>query len=231
MKEVELRYSKITEKFPRELILLQGKGCFWKKCIYCDYFHDVSPTAYELNSSIIEKVTGNPGVLDVINSGSAMELDLKTLNLLIKKVKEKAIKQLWFEAHWAYRNKLKAFADKFKEANVYFRTGIETFNNTLRCSWNKGIEKDVTPEEISKYFKSVCLLVGLPGQSLEDVVKDIEIAKIHFKRFVVSVFVKNSTSIVPNRSLISEFIREIYPKIKNDPSIEILINNTDLGVG
>lgn len=231
IKEVEMRYSKIKTKFPRELILLQGTGCFWKKCKFCDYFHDVSEKIAEVNLPVIEKVTGEFKVLDVINSGSAMELDSETLNAIIHKVKEKNIKELWFEAHWDYRNKLKAFAAKFKEVEVNFRTGVETFNSDLRNSWNKGIPESVTPEEISKYFKSVCLLVGLPEQSLEDVIKDIEIAKKYFKKFVLSIFIKNSTNIIPNKKLIFQFKKELYPKIVDDPSVEILINNTDLGVG
>ena len=72
MKKVEIRYSKIFEKFPREFILLQGSGCFWKKCKFCDYFEDVSEDPFELNSKVIEKITGEFGILDVINSGSAM---------------------------------------------------------------------------------------------------------------------------------------------------------------
>ena len=93
MKEVEKRYSKITEKLPREFVLLQGKGCFWKKCTFCDYFHDVSADPFFTNFSVIKKITGEFGILDVINSGSAMELDENTLNLLIKTVKEKSIKR------------------------------------------------------------------------------------------------------------------------------------------
>lgn len=231
MKEVEVRYSQITEKFPREFILLQGTGCFWKKCIFCDYFHDISQNPFEINSPVIEKITGKFATLDVINSGSAMELDNKTLDALIKKIDEKNINEIWFEVHWAYRHKLKDFSEEFKGRNVNFRAGVETFNGTLRESWNKGIPKDVTPQQIAKYFKSVCLLVGLPGQDLGSVIDDIRIAKKYFKRFVISVFVKNSTKMVPNDSLIKEFMSDIYPKIKNDPQIEILINNTDLRVG
>ena len=76
------RYSLIHDKFPREFVLLQGTGCRWKKCAYCDYFHDVSENPYELNSKELEKVTGHYGVLDVINSGSAMELDKDTITLI-----------------------------------------------------------------------------------------------------------------------------------------------------
>lgn len=231
MKEVTARYSKIIEKFPREFILLQGKGCFWKKCKFCDYFHDVSNNAFETNRSVIEKITGEFGILDVINSGSAMEIDSKTLELLRDKCREKKIKEIWFEVHWAYKDKLKEFADKFEGINVKFRVGIETFDTELRNSWNKGIKEDVTPEQVAKYFQSVCLLVGVKGQKFETIAKDIRLAEKYFERFTVSVFVKNSTDVHPDPILIGRFIKEIYPHIKNNKNIDILINNTDLGVG
>ena len=75
------------------------------------------------------------------------------------------------------------------------------------------------------------MLVGVKGQKFETIKSDIELAKKYFERFTVSVFVKNSTRISPDPVLIGKFIKEIYPKIKNDRQIDILISNTDLGVG
>lgn len=231
MKEVQIRYSEIKDKFPREFILLQGTGCFWKKCAFCDYFHDVSANPFEINKNVISRITGKFGVLDVINSGSAMELDDMSLKFLRQKVKECNVKELWFEVHWAYRNVLKKFSDNFPEVTVKFRTGIETFNPELRNFWNKGIPFQVSPEEVAKYFKSVCILVGTEKQTFESVVSDIKTAKKLFERFMVNVFVPNSTSVKSNPELIKRFIKEIYPKIKDDPQIEISLNITDLGVG
>ncbi len=231
MNQVQKRYSKIKEKFPREFILLQGTGCFWKKCAFCDYYEDVSSEPFELNASVIDKVTGEFGVLDVINSGSAMELDSKTLDALAKKINDCKIKEVWFEVHWAYRNKLKSFSKKFKNSVVKFRTGIETFDPVLRTFWIKGVPESITPEDVAKYFSSVCLLVGTERQSFESVVSDIKIADKYFERFIVSVFVPNSKKIKSNPALINKFMSEVYPEIKDNPTIEILINNTDLGVG
>ena len=84
---------------PREFILLQGTGCRWKKCTFCDYYTDSSEQPYELNKEVLEQVTGEYGVLDVINSGSAMELDADTIEHIKRVVKEKCIHTLWFEAH------------------------------------------------------------------------------------------------------------------------------------
>ncbi len=231
MKEVEIRYSKVKEKFPRELILLQGKGCIWKKCKFCDYFHDVSLDPFQINLPVIEKITGEFGVLDVINSGSAMELDDKTLSMIIKKIKEKNIKEIWLEVHWIYHKNLKKFADKFKGIKVKFRTGVETFNPELRNDWNKGIPANITAKEISHYFQAVCLLVGVEGQTINTIISDIKIACSYFEHVVVSIFVKNSTSILPDSKLINEFMEKVYPQIVNNPKIEVLVNNTDLGVG
>ena len=74
------RYSLISEKFPREFLLLQGKGCRWRRCRFCDYYGDVGEDSVEVNRAVLERVTGEYGVLDIINSGSAMELDEQTLD-------------------------------------------------------------------------------------------------------------------------------------------------------
>ena len=94
MSELE-RYSKIVGKaIVRELILLQGTGCRWGKCTYCDYYLDTSINPFKINKPILDKVTGELGVLDVINSGSCTEFDGNTLEYLKKIVKEKKIKEL-----------------------------------------------------------------------------------------------------------------------------------------
>ena len=69
------RYSVIHKKIPRELVLLQGSGCRWGKCLFCDYHADKSDNPYIINKQVLSKVTGVYGVLDIINSGSAIELD------------------------------------------------------------------------------------------------------------------------------------------------------------
>ncbi len=231
MKPVQVRYSKVKEKFPREFILLQGTGCFWGKCTFCDYHEDVSRKPFEINAPVIDKITGEFGVLEVINSGSAMELDNQTFNMLIKKVNELKIKEVWFEAHWVYRNQLKKFAKNFKNSVVKFRTGIETFDPVLRSFWNKGISESIKPEDVAKYFSGVNLLIGTENQSFESIISDIVIAEKYFERFMINIFMPNSTKIKSNPELVDKFIKEIYPNIKNNPKIEVLLNNTDLGVG
>ena len=225
------RYFLIKEKFPREFILLQGLGCVWKRCTFCDYYNDVSADPFYINKPIIDQVTGQTGVLDVINSGSAMELDNKTLEYLKLKVKEKNIKTLWFEAHWLYRDKLSDFAKNFPNCAVKYRIGVETFDPNLRNTLKKGIPSYVKPEDISKYFNGGCLLVGLEGQTRDIIENDISLALKYFEYFSVNVFNENSTSIKRDENLIKWFLKKVYPSIKDNPKVEILINNTDLGVG
>ena len=225
------RYALISTKMPREFVLLQGIGCRWKKCTFCDYHEDVSEHPFQVNAPILRQVTGQYGVLDVINSGSALELDEDTLSLIKEVVKEKHIHTLWFEAHYMYRKKLADFARQFAPAQVKFRCGVETFDAGLRDSWMKGIPSSVTPEDIARYFQGVCLLCCTQGESKEHIIKDIDIAKKHFEYFSVNVFCNNSTSVKQDKKLAQWFAREVYPKIKDEEGIEVLMENTDLGVG
>ena len=58
------RYSLIHTKMPREFVLLQGMGCKWKKCTFCDYHEDVGENPFEVNEPVLRQVTGEYGVLD-----------------------------------------------------------------------------------------------------------------------------------------------------------------------
>ena len=188
------RYSLITTGMKREFILLQGTGCRWRKCTFCDYYEDVSENPFEINKQVLGNVTGIYGVLDIINSGSCQEYDEETIRLIQKTTVEKNISSLWFESHWMYRNTLESFRKLFPSADVHFRCGAETFNPKLRTSWNKGIAEDVTPEDIRKYFDGVCLLVGIKGQTREDIMKDVEIAERLFDYYSVNLFCPNTLS-------------------------------------
>ena len=225
------RYALIHTKMPREFVLLQGTGCRWKKCTFCDYHDDVSEHPFTINEPVLRQVTGQYGVLDVINSGSALELDEETIALIKEVVKEKQIHTLWFEAHYMYRTKLADFARQFAPVQVKFRCGVETFDAVLRDAWKKGIPSSVTPEDVGKYFQGVCLLCCTQGESKEHIMKDIEIAQTHFEYFSVNVFCNNSTQVKQDKELAQWFAREVYPKIKDEEGIEVLMENTDLGVG
>ena len=225
------RYALISTKMPREFVLLQGTGCRWWKCTFCDYHEDVSERPFEVNEPVLRQVTGQYGVLDVINSGSAMELDEETISLIKEVIKEKKIHTLWFEAHYMYRKKLASFAEQFAPAKVKFRCGVETFDTALREAWKKGIPSSVSVQDIAQHFQGICLLCCTQGETKEHIQKDIELARAHFEYFSVNVFCDNHTPIKQDKELASWFAKEVYPMIKDDPRIEVLMENTDLGVG
>ena len=225
------RYALISTKMPREFVLLQGTGCRWRKCTFCDYHEDVSECPFEVNKPVLRRVTGQYGVLDVINSGSAMELDADTIALIKEVVREKKIHTLWFEAHYMYRKKLASFAEQFAPVKVKFRCGVETFDPALRDAWKKGIPSSVSAQDIARYFQGICLLCCTQGETKEHILKDIELARQHFEYFSVNVFCNNHTPVKQDKELASWFAKEVYPMIKDDPRIEVLMENTDLGVG
>ncbi|MBE6307441.1 MAG: hypothetical protein IJE18_08810 [Bacteroidaceae bacterium] len=226
-----IRYAQIDKKFPREFVLLQGTGCRWGRCTFCDYHTDTSTTPYTINREVLSQVSGKHGVLDVINSGSGIELDHDTISLLQQIVVEKGIKTIWFEMHYMYRHKLQEFARQFAPAQVKFRCGIESFDGALRQQWNKGIPLDVTAEDVAKYFDGVCLLCCTIGDSTQRIVNDIATARRHFEYTSVNVFNNNSTAVKQDVELARWFRNEIYPMLVDDERIEVLIENTDLGVG
>ena len=176
-----VRYSFIKTKFPREFLLLQGKGCFYKKCRFCDYYNDISENPFEVNKPVIEKVSGETGALDIINSGSCLELDDDTMKLIYKTASEKNINTIWFETHYLYKNKLPDFRKKFPSIKLKFRTGVESFNPKIRQFLNKGIPQAVTAYDIAKDFDGVCLLIGFVGQTRDDIIKDINMARKYFE--------------------------------------------------
>ena len=227
------RYSVIRGNFPREFLLLQGTGCKWGKCTFCDYHGDTSDTPFSVNRKVLEQVTGKYGVLDIINSGSAMELDPETISEIRKVVKDKCIHTIWFEAHYMYRHRLADFARQFQPAVVKFRCGVETFDPLLRSRWQKGIGHDVTAKDIARYFHGLCLLccTDTPGDTRERLLRDIDLAERHFEYYSVNVFCPNTTALRRNDDMLRWFLAEVYPTLQKSAKAEVLIENTDLGVG
>ena len=191
----------------------------------------MSDNPFAVNKEVLAQVQGVYGVLDVINSGSAMELDEQTIEMIKEVVREKQIHTLWFEAHYMYRHKLAKFAEQFDGVEVKFRCGVESFDGSLRQQWNKGIAVSVTAEEVAKYFKGVCLLCCTEGDNKERILKDIALAEQYFEYASVNVFCENSTSLNRDNALSKWFVEEVYPNLKDSNKIEVLVENTDLGVG
>ncbi len=228
------RYSEITQKQKREIVLLRGYGCVYRKCTFCDYHLDSLKDGaknFELNKSVLDKVTGKYGDLEVINSGSVFELDGDTLAYIKKVCREKGIKTIHFEAHYLYNDKIPALRKEFKEFGLKMKLGLETFDYDLREGvYKKGIdERD--PEVISKNFDEANFLFGLKGQSLQSMRRDIELGLEYFERICVNIMCRNTTAVLPDKEVISEFERHIYPVYRDNPRVDVLINNTDFGVG
>lgn len=225
------RYSVIHTKLPREFVLLQGTGCRWRQCTFCNYHDDISTAPYTINRSVLELVTGVYGVLDIINSGSAFELDEQTIALIQLVVEERGIHTLWFEAHYMYRHRLAKFAALFPGVKVKFRCGVETFDGSLRNHWHKGIASTVTASDVARYFHGVCLLCCTEGETRERIWNDIELARYHFEYFSINLFCNNGTLHRRDEKLVEWFMHDVYPLLRDAEGIEVLIGNTDLGVG
>lgn len=141
------RYNIISEKNKREIVLLRGSGCVYKKCTFCDYYTDSCKNPQEnylLNQSVLEQVTGQYGNLEVINSGSVFELDEKTLDLIKSICHEKKISTIHFESHYLYRKKIPDLRKYFSEFDLKMKLGLETFDYDFRESvLHKGINEKI----------------------------------------------------------------------------------------
>ena len=192
------RYSKINDKRKREIVLLRGSGCVYKKCAFCDYFQDSCKSEHEnflLNSQVLQHVEGAYGDLEVINSGSVFELDKNTLDLIKQIAKKKGIKTLHFEAHYLYRDKIPALRKEFDDFDLKMKLGLETFDYEFRENiLKKGIaEKD--PQIIACDFDEANFLFGVKGQSVDSMKYDIELGLELFERICINIMCKNSTNI------------------------------------
>ena len=89
----------------------------------------------------------------------------------------------------------------------------------------------MTAADVAKYFKGICLLCCTVGDSKERIIKDIATAKEYFEYFSVNLFCNNTTPVKRDEELATWFVKELYPTLKDDRQIEVLVENNDLGVG
>lgn len=228
------RYGKICKKRKREIVLLRGVGCVYRKCAFCDYYNDSSSNEkenYLLNAEVLERVTGEYGNLEVINSGSVFELDKKTLNLIKQVCCEKGISTIHFEAHYIYKNKIPLLREDFSDFSLKMKLGLETFDYVMRENKLKKGINEIDPQIISENFDEANLLFGITGQTVKSMEKDITMGLKYFDRICINIMCKNTSSVQPDNAVTEEFLRELYPKYKDNMRMDILINNTDFGVG
>lgn len=223
------RYSVLDN---REILLLKGRPCFWGRCSFCDYIEDNDQREDYIdsfNEPIINKVTGEKGALEVINSGSCFELTDNTLNHIKRIITEKNIKTLYLESHWAYKNRLNDMREFFG-ITIVFKIGIETFDYDFRNNILNKNAKFTDPLEVKELFDSICLMVGIEGQSKEMISKDIDILEKHFKYGTINIYTENTTPLKRDIELIRWF-RNKYSYLEKNPHIDVLYENTDFGVG
>lgn len=67
-----------------------------------------------VNMEVLKEITGEYGVLEVINSGSVFELTPKTLEEIKRVVIEKNIKVLYFEIYYGYIKRLEKLKNIFQ---------------------------------------------------------------------------------------------------------------------
>lgn len=228
------RYNKILEKQKREIVLLRGSGCVYQKCPFCDYHMDKcsdQAANFALNRVQLDKVTGEFGDLEVINSGSVFELDQETLDYIKYVCRKKSISTLHFESHYLYRSKIPLLREQFPGINLKMKLGLETFDFEFRETvLKKGIPHQ-DPELISQAFQEANFLFGITGQTLCSMERDILLGLRYFERICVNIMCENTTAVQPDRQVVSLFMRELYPKYRENDRVDILINNTDFGVG
>lgn len=228
------RYSIITSKRPREIVLLRGSGCVYKRCTFCDYHLDASADEAAnaaLNREVLAHVTGQFGELEVINSGSVFELPEATLDLIASTCRSHSVQVIHFESHYLYRNRIPALREHFAGFGLKLKLGLETFDAEFReNTLHKGIP-DTDPAVIAHHFDEANLLVGLPGQTLTSMERDIELGLAHFERICVNVMCPNTASLQPDTQVVQAFTEVLLPRYRDDERIDILVQNTDFGVG
>jgi len=226
------RYNLIENKNKREIVLLKAFPCFWGKCVFCDYIDDNCKNPDEMNKvnfEILDKVTGKYNTLEVINSGSCFELPKETLVKIKEVIKKKNITKLFLESHWAYKNRLQEMRDFF-EIPIIFKIGVESFDNDFRNNFLKKNATFSNYKEVKDLFQSVCIMVGIKGQTKEMIKKDMDIVLNNFEYATINIFTENTTPIKRDNELIKWF-REEYKFLEDMDKIEVLYENTDFGVG
>lgn len=229
-----IRYNKIKDKHKREIVLLKSFPCAYGKCSFCNYIEDNSldeNTINVINRDTIKNITGEFGVLEVINSGSVFELTNETMKMIKSVVYEKNIKIIYFEIYYGYLKRLDEIRKLFPGVEVRIRMGLETFDEDFRINhYNKNFKLN---EEIlkilGKEIYSICLLVCTKGQTKQMIDRDIELGLKYFKNITLNIFIDNGTIVKRDENLVKWFI-EKYSYLQDDNRVELLINNKDLGV-
>ncbi|MEE8386579.1 MAG: radical SAM protein [Dehalococcoidia bacterium] len=228
-----IRYAKYTGAHPREVVLLKGLPCVWSRCSFCDYIDDNTTDQgliRQVADETLAKVTGEFGRLQVINSGSVQELPAAVQRQIRDLMKAKNICEFWTESYWAYRK-------DFEKTRVFFEVptrlflGVETFDDRLR---NGVLNKSMhwaDPDEVAAATDSICLMIGIKGQTPDIIRRDIDLLRGKFKYGIINLFTENRLSEGLMDEQIKAWFREEYAWLETEPNLNVLWKNTNFGVG
>ncbi len=73
-------------------------------------------------------------------------------------------------------------------------------------------------------------MVGIKGQTKKMIAYDIDCLKKYFELGTVNVYNNNTTSVKRDEDLVKWFMKE-YSWLLQDPTVEVLYEITDFGVG
>ena len=230
-----IRYSRLANNFNnREVVLLKGYPCKYGKCKFCNYIEDNSTNDGEIsniNSAVLSQITGEFQRLEVLNSGSVFEIPQFSLDKIKEIVKEKNITTLYFEIYYGYIKRINEIREMYPEQKIYFKMGLETFDNEFRKN-AYGKNFTLTHEDyiaLGEDIYSICLLICTKGQTKEMIINDIEQGLKYFEHITINIFIDNGTEVKRDDELVAWFISE-YSHLQQDPRVELLIDNKDLGV-
>lgn len=87
------------------------------------------------------------------------------------------------------------------------------------------------PKEIAEYADEVCLLFGITGQNTASMRKDIKTGLTYFQRICINLMTENTSPVKPDKRVINAFMQDIYPQYRENERVDILLENTEFGVG
>ena len=178
----------------------------------------------------IDAIVANEEEPSFENTIEAMEYSGKTLNNV------GAIFYNLMEAHT--NDEMQAIAEeiapKMTEFSMYVSLNEELFKRVKAVYEKKdqlGLDVDQMKLLEDNYKSFVRGGANLSDEDKEHIESDIAIAKQYFEYFSINLFCNNHTTVKRDEALAAWFEKEVYPHIKDDERIEVLLNNTDLGVG
>ncbi len=228
-----IRYAKYTGHHPREVVLLKGLPCVWSRCSFCDYIDDNTTDQGRIRQvadQTLAQVTGEFGRLQVINSGSVQELPAVVQRQIRDLMKAKNIREFWTESYWAYRKDFDKTRDFF-EVPTHLFLGVETFDDRLRNGLLNKSMHWADPDEVAAATDSICLMIGIKGQTPDIIRRDIDLLRSKFKYGIINLFTENRLSEGLMDEQIKAWFREEYAWLEAEPNLNILGKNTDFGVG